>query len=223
MTEDKPILAIETSESLCSTAVYYSNEKYFQSALRDRHSHAEKLMGSIEHTLNASEITVKELGAIAVSSGPGSFTGLRIGMSAAKGLALGAGLAIIAVPTFEALAMQISEYLTLGSDFIIANKVNSEEIYYARFQVVANKTIFVDNLQVIKKADIELKSGILQFGNAFLDENKEKGSLRNIISPDAVHIARWARTHGKNLANYDYDYLEPDYHKNFIIKAKKHV
>ena len=98
MTEDKPIMAIETSESLCSTAVYFSDKKYFQSVLRDKHSHAEKLMGSIEHTLNAAEITVRELGAIAVSSGPGSFTGLRIGMSAAKGLALGAGLAIIAVP-----------------------------------------------------------------------------------------------------------------------------
>ena len=223
MNEDKPILAIETSESLCSTAVYFSDEKYFQSVLKDKHSHAEKLMGSIEYCLNAAEVEVKGLGAIAVSSGPGSFTGLRIGMSAAKGLALGAGLLIIPVPTFEALAMQISEYLITDSDFIIANKVNSEEIYYARFQVVANKTIFVDNLQVIKKADFEQKNGILQFGNIFLDENKENGSPRNIISPDAVHIARWARTYGKDLATYDYDYLEPDYHKNFIIKAKKHV
>jgi tRNA threonylcarbamoyladenosine biosynthesis protein TsaB len=223
MTEDKPILAIETSESLCSTAVYFSDEKYFQSVLRDRHSHAEKLMASIEHSLNSAGISVKDIGSIAVSSGPGSFTGLRIGMSAAKGLALGADLAIIPVPTFEAMAMQISEYLNLDSEFIIANKVNSEEIYYARFQVIANKTIFVDNLQVIKKTDFKGKTNTLQFGNVSLNENRENRIMRNIISPDAVHIARWANTYGKNLATYDYDYLEPDYHKNFIIKAKKHA
>ena len=221
MSEVKPILAIETSESLCSTAVYFSDEKYFQSILKDKHSHAEKLMGSIEYSLNAAGITVRDLDSIAVSSGPGSFTGLRIGMSAAKGLALGAGLAIIAVPTFEALAMQISEYLDVSSDFIIANKVNSEEIYYARFQVNANKTIFVDNLQVLKKVDFVAKKGILFFGNVLLDRDNDKRKIRNIISPDAVHIASWAKKFGKDLAKYDYDYLEPDYQKNFIVKAKR--
>ena len=223
MTEDKPFLAIETSESLCSSAVYFSDKKYFQSVLKDKNTHAEKLMGAIEFSLNSAGTKIKDLEAISVSSGPGSFTGLRIGMSVAKGLALGAGLPIIPVPTFEAMAMQISEYLNEGSEFIIANKVNSEEIYYARFQVNANKTIFVDNLQVLKKADIEVKKGILQFGNVFLDKNNEIRDIRNIISPDAVHIALWAKRYGMKLATYDYDYLEPEYLKNFIVKAKKHA
>ena len=223
MTEDKPIFTIETSESICSTAVYFSDKKYFQSVLKDKNTHAEKLMDSIQFSLSSARITTKDLEAIAVSLGPGSFTGLRIGMSAAKGLALGAGLPIIPVPTFEAMAMQISEYLNEGSEFIIANKVNSEEIYYARFQVNANKTIFVDNLQVLKKANIEVKKGILQFGNVFLHKNNEIRTIRNIISPDAVHIAVWAKKYGMKLATYDYDYLEPEYHKNFIVKAKKHA
>ena len=223
MTSTKPILAIETSESLCSAAVYFSDEKYFQSVLNDKYSHAEKLMDSIERSLNTAGTTVKDIDSIAVSSGPGSFTGLRIGMSAAKGIALGAGLSIIPVPTFEALAMQISEYLNVGADFIIANKVNSEEIYYARFQVNVNKTIFVDNLQVIKKADFERRDNTLLFGNLFLDESNRNGTIRNIVSPDAVHVAKWAHKYGKGLATYDYDYLEPEYHKNFLVKAKKHA
>lgn len=223
MADDKPILAIETSESLCSTAVYFSDEKYFQSVLNDKYSHAEKLMDSIEYSLNAAGIKLNDVESVAVSSGPGSFTGLRIGMSAAKGLALGAGLSLIAVPTFEALANQIAEYLNIGEEFVIANKVNSEEVYYARFQVNANKTIFVEDLDVIKKSDFEQKTETLTFGNVILDKNIENRTVRNIISPDAVHIAKWARMYGKGFATYDYDFLEPDYHKNFIFKAKKHA
>jgi tRNA threonylcarbamoyladenosine biosynthesis protein TsaB len=221
MIEDKPILAIETSESLCSTAIYFSDGKYFQSILSDKHSHAEKLIDSIVFSLGISGVDINDLGSIAVSSGPGSFTGLRIGMSAAKGLALGAGLPIIAVPTFEALALQISRYLQDGAEFIIANKVNSEEIYYAMFKVIANKTIFVEELKVIKKTDFERKTSTLVFGNVFWNENKEKKTDWLVTSPDAVHIARWAKIFGKEIATYDFDYLEPDYHKNFLIKAKK--
>lgn len=223
MTENKPILAIETSESLCSTAVYFSDERYFQTALRNKLSHAEKLMDSIVFSLKISGIGISDVSSIAVSAGPGSFTGLRIGMSAAKGLALGAGLSIIAVPTFEAMALKISESLEEGSDFIIANKVNSEEVYYASFKFNANKAIFVDELKVIKKSDFQTKTGILVFGNVFWENNIGKKINWNVTAPDAVHVAKWAKTFGQNLATRDFDYLEPKYHKNFVIKVKKHV
>jgi tRNA threonylcarbamoyladenosine biosynthesis protein TsaB len=223
MTENKPILAIETSESLCSTAVYLSDEIYFHSTFRDKHSHAEKLMDSIEFSLKISGFEIGDLSSIAVSAGPGSFTGLRIGMSAAKGLALGAGLPIIAVPTFEAMALQISESLQEGSEFIIVNKVNSEEIYYASFKVIANKAIFVEELKVIKKSDFQTKAGAFVFGNVFWGNNMGKKIILNVTAPDAVHVARWAKTFGQKLATYDFDYLQPEYHKNFVIKVKKHA
>jgi tRNA threonylcarbamoyladenosine biosynthesis protein TsaB len=222
MAENKPILAIETSESLCSTAVYFTDERYFQSTIKDRHSHAEKLMDSVEYSLKISGIEMGELGTIAVSAGPGSFTGLRIGMSAAKGLALGAGLPIIAVPTFEAMALQISESLQEGSEFIIANKVNSEEIYYACFKVIANKAIFVEELKVIRKSDFQTNTGTLVFGNVFWENNIGKKLKWNVTAPDAVYVARWAKIFGQKLATRDFDYLEPEYLKNFVIKVKKH-
>jgi tRNA threonylcarbamoyladenosine biosynthesis protein TsaB len=223
MTEDKPILAIETSESLCSTAVYLSNERYFQSIIRDKLSHAEKLIDSIEFSLKISGFKIGECSGIAVSAGPGSFTGLRIGMSAAKGLALGAELPIIPVPTFEAMALQISEYLEEGNEFIVANKVNSEEAYYASFKVIANKAIFVDKLKVIKKSDFQINTSTLVFGNVFWENNIRNKINWNVTAPDAVHVARWAKTFGQKLATNDFDYLEPKYHKNFVIKVKKHV
>jgi tRNA threonylcarbamoyladenosine biosynthesis protein TsaB len=223
MAENKPILAIETSESLCSTAVYFTDERYFQSTIKDRHSHAEKLMDSVEYSLKISGIEMGELGTIAVSAGPGSFTGLRIGMSAAKGLALGAGLPIIAVPTFEAMALQISESVQEGSEFIIANKVNSEEIYYACFKVIANKAIFVEELKVIKKSDFQTNTGTLVFGNVFWENNVGKKLKWNVTAPYAVYVARWAKIFGQKLATRDFDYLEPEYLKNFVIKVKKHA
>jgi tRNA threonylcarbamoyladenosine biosynthesis protein TsaB len=223
MTENKPILSIETSESLCSTAVYFSEARYFQSIIKDKLSHAEKLMDSVEYSLKISGMDIGEVDTIAVSAGPGSFTGLRIGMSAAKGLALGSGLPIIAVPTFEAMALQISESLQEGSEFVIANKVNSEEIYYACFQVIANKAIFVDELKVIKKSDFQKKSGTLVFGNVFWGDSTGKKINWNVTAPDAVHVAKWAKIFGQELATRDFDYLEPDYHKNFVIKVKKHA
>jgi tRNA threonylcarbamoyladenosine biosynthesis protein TsaB len=223
MTENKPILAIETSESLCSTAVYFSDEKYFQSIIGDKYFHAEKLIDCVEYSLKISGMEIGELGTIAVSAGPGSFTGLRIGMSAAKGLALGAGLPITAVPTFEAMALQISESLSDGSEFIIANKVNSEEIYYARFKVNVNKAIFVEELKVIKKSDFQTNIGKLVFGNVFWENNAGKKINWNVTAPDAVYVAKWAKIFGQKLATRDFDYLEPEYHKNFVIKVKKHA
>ena len=223
MIENKPILAIDTSESLCSTAVYLSDERYFQSIIRDKLSHAEKLMDSIAFSLKIAGLEINDLSSIAVSAGPGSFTGLRIGMSAAKGLALGAGLPIIAVPTFDAMAMQISESLQEGSKFIIANKVNSEEVYYASFKVIANRAIFVDKLKVIKKSDFQTNTGTLVFGNVFWEYNIGKKINWNVTAPDAVHVAKWARIFGQKLETYDFDYLEPEYHKNFVIKVKKHA
>ena len=108
MNKFKPILAIETSETICSAALYYSNEKYFASAIKLKHSHSEKLFEIIEFLFQQAEINRDEISSIAVSGGPGSFTGLRIGMAAAKGIANGTGVPLIIVPTFEALAYQLS-------------------------------------------------------------------------------------------------------------------
>lgn len=219
MNEDGPILAIETSESFCGAAVYFSDDKYFQSVLKDKHSHSEKLIGSVDYVLKSSGVQLSDLSAVAVSAGPGSFTGLRIGMSAAKGLAFGAGLSIIPVPTFEALAMQISEYLSEDEEFIIANKVNSDEMYYAKFQVKLNKVIFAENLKILKSNDLKKKDLHVIFGNVISSFNNEKEKTQNVTAPDAVYVAKWAKLYGEKLRTNDFDYLEPNYLKNFIIKV----
>jgi tRNA threonylcarbamoyladenosine biosynthesis protein TsaB len=215
MNEIKPFLAIETSGSLCSVCAYFNEEKYFELNISLKHSHAERLFILTDQVVALSQVNLKDYEGIAVSSGPGSFTGLRIGMSAAKGLALGANLPIYSVPTFEALALHISNYLPEGTEFAIAVKVNTLEIYFARFYVKSNNYIFTENLQIITYAEFLQKTkNLLVFGNTGQNSVTER-----ITAPPGSGIARWARLNGKGI--FDYDFIEPNYMKNFIIKEKK--
>jgi tRNA threonylcarbamoyladenosine biosynthesis protein TsaB len=208
----KPLLAIETSQSLCSTCIYYNDDHFFHSAINLKNAHAEKIFNLIDHVLKTAGTSFTSLESVAVSSGPGSFTGLRIGMSAAKGIAFGAGLPIIPVPTFDALAMQISSYLGEGQEFVIANRVNMEELYYAKFKVFNNSFIFTEKLKIIKREELDLSSkSTLFFGNA--------SGIGKTASPDALSVARLSRDSGLNSI-HDFDNLEPGYMKNFIVKEK---
>ncbi len=225
MKNEKPILAIETSESLCGASVYFNEKKYFEVKINLKNAHAEKLFEGIDFVLKNAKVEAGNLEAVAVSMGPGSFTGLRIGMSAAKGLAFGSGLPVIPVPTFEALALQISQTMPEGACFIIANKVNMEEIYYAKFQIKSNNYIFADDLTILNHQNfVDKAAGCPVFGNVALtnllgDENRKV----YLAAPDAGFVARWAKNYGSNLVTFNYDYLEPNYLKNFIIKGRKNV
>jgi tRNA threonylcarbamoyladenosine biosynthesis protein TsaB len=227
MLTDQPILAIETSQSLCSTCVYFSKDKYFEINFKLKNAHAEKLFDSIDYVLNSSKIKINEIGIIAVSSGPGSFTGLRIGMSAVKGIGFGSSLPVIPVPTFEALAFQICDYVADDTEFVIANKVNVEEIYFAKFKKDISGPVFIEKLQVINHKEAEEKSaGTLIFGNALLDSGNNLLKTRrgsSISSPGARYLAEWSIHFGEKKILYNYDYLEPVYIKNFVVKEKKDV
>ncbi len=219
MSENKPILAIETSQQICGVCLYFDEEKNYDFSLSLKHSHSEKIFELIDKVFNTSASSINQVSSIAVSSGPGSFTGLRIGMSAAKGLAFGSSLPIIPVPTFEAMALQLCDSLSEGTTFTIANKVNAEELYFARFQIKGNSYIFEENLQIIKQSElIKEADKELIFGN--FNENSEITS--DIFSaPSPKYIAKWAKIFGSNLLTFNYDLMEPNYLKELIIKGMR--
>lgn len=225
MNKEKPILSIETSGSLCGACLYFSDDRYFEADFQLKNAHAEKLFETIDFVLKSAGIVTGDLGAIAVSSGPGSFTGLRIGMSAAKGIAFGANLPIVPVPTFEALALELSSILPENMEFIIANKVNIEEIYYAKFQIKSNNFIFVHNLRIINYGELNKLAGSTRvFGNV-LPEILKRDDMKkmDISSPSPKFVAKWSRENGDEHLIFNFDYLEPNYLKNFIIKEKKNA
>lgn len=102
------ILCIESSGINCSVALTENGKIIAEkSENTGQFSHAEKLHVFIEDVLQNTKMTVNDLQAVAVSSGPGSYTGLRIGVSAAKGLCFALQIPLIAIPTLQTLAVQV--------------------------------------------------------------------------------------------------------------------
>lgn len=100
------ILAIETATRLCSVAVGRDGTMLCERELEsDKHIHAEKVNVFIDEVISEAGLTLSDLDAVAVGIGPGSYTGLRIGLSAAKGLCFGLEVPIIGISTLETLAV----------------------------------------------------------------------------------------------------------------------
>ena len=97
------ILNIETSTPVCSVALAENDKILALRESSEEKSHAGNLAVFIEEILNEKKISVKDLDAIAIGKGPGSYTGLRIGVATAKGLAYGAKIPLIAVSTLETM------------------------------------------------------------------------------------------------------------------------
>ena len=95
------ILNIETSTTVCSVSLSKGGNLISFKEINNGYTHAENLHVFIEEVIKEASITLKDLDAIAISKGPGSYTGLRIGVSAAKGLAYSLNIPLIALDTLE--------------------------------------------------------------------------------------------------------------------------
>lgn len=125
------VLGIETATWTASIGVIDGQSVLAERSLRVTGSHAQTLLPLIDDTLGAAGTALAELGLIAVSIGPGSFTGLRIGLSVAKGVALATGVALIGVPTLEAMALAAGPRTGLVCPLLDARK---HEVYGACFR-----------------------------------------------------------------------------------------
>lgn len=141
------ILSIETSTSICSVAVHREGDLVSFAELNEPGAHAERLMLLVEQVLEQSRIGFADLDAIAVSEGPGSYTGLRIGVSTAKGLAFGLDKPLIGVNTLQALASAIP--LEEGDLAIPVLDARRMEVY---------REVFDWKLDSISKLDAEVLS-----------------------------------------------------------------
>ena len=135
------ILNIESSTTNCSISLANNGKLISVREFNEKnYSHSTKMHSFIEEVLKNSNISVNKLSAIAVSSGPGSYTGLRIGVSAAKGLCYALQIPLISVPTLKVLARQIN---IKGKDLIIpVLDARRDEVYSAvynsKYELVRN-------------------------------------------------------------------------------------
>jgi len=215
------ILCIETSTTNCSVALAVDGKvKAIREENNQKFSHAEKLHVFIEEVLRETNINKNQLDAVAVSKGPGSYTGLRIGVSAAKGLCFVLVIPLISTLTLEVLAQQV----TCDDCYIIPLlDARRMEVYSAVFNSE-------------KKQIRETKAEILD-KNSFLEYLKERKTIfigdgsnkfealcnhKNAVFykdgiPSATDMAIMAEAKYKISDTENVAYFEPFYLKEFIL------
>ncbi len=130
------ILGIDSSGLVASAALLCEDILVGEYTIHNKKTHSQTLLPMIEAMLKMADFSVKELDAIAVAAGPGSFTGLRIGASTAKGLGQALSIPLIAVPTLEGLAYNLT-----GADALVCAMMDARrnQVYYAIYEV--NETL----------------------------------------------------------------------------------
>ena len=125
------ILGIETATSLCGVGLAGDEGFVADYRILRGYTHAERLPEAVEKVMKDAEVPADKLDGIAVSIGPGSFTGLRIGLGMAKGLAFGMGKALITVPTMDGLISQVPGLSEWACVMLIARKC---EVYQGLYR-----------------------------------------------------------------------------------------
>jgi tRNA threonylcarbamoyladenosine biosynthesis protein TsaB len=220
------ILSIETSTSVCSVAVHQDGLLVSLFEINESGAHAEQLMGLIEEVLASARISYSGLDAIAVSEGPGSYTGLRIGVSTAKGLAFGLNKPLIAVNTLQALAS--ASPAGPGDLVIPILDARRLEVYREVFDQGGNS---VDGLRAEVLAEDSFENFFEKGKVYFLGDAVEK--VKSVIhNPNAVFLEDLAvSAKHMGLISYkkflraefaDIAYFVPNYLKEFkALQSKK--
>ena len=223
------ILGIETATQICSTALIGNDSLMAEYRLNIKNAHAGKLVGAIEKILQDADIKVQELSGIAVSIGPGSFTGLRIGLSVAKGLAMPDAIPLVAVPTLTALASQAPV-----ADGVVCPLIRSrvKEFYVALYQ----RRQFVDeqfeDVHVLQMDELHnfIPENALLIGDIHALQKQGFNLSGFQTAPQQYSllsgytIARLGAALVSQGRMEDLDTLEPLYHQDFIAgKPKKSV
>jgi len=224
------ILCIESSTNICSVALFKGNRCINTKLSTDEKSHATLLTVFIEEILNESETNPSEIDAVAISMGPGSYTGLRIGVSAAKGICYGASAKLIAVNTLELMAQTIMESVENKSDAIFAPMIDARrmEIYSSFFDKDRNvlKDISADIIDENSYSEF-YKDNKLYIGGNGAAKCKEVIKSENVILVDNIYpsadkMGTLALEKFNNNIFEDVAYFEPFYLKDFVVtKSKK--
>ncbi len=138
----KPLLlALETATDVCSVALFAGESLCFEAILQRGRIHAEQLTPLIANALERCALQAAELDAVAVSMGPGSYTGLRVGVSTAKGLVEATGARLIGVPTLEALAASVTPYALPGDVVVPLLNSRRAEVYTAAYRIASDASL----------------------------------------------------------------------------------
>ena len=223
------ILHIETSTNVCSVAVSEDSQVIFQ---QDDHSglgHAEKLGTMVDEALSFTDNHAIPFDAVAVSCGPGSYTGLRIGVSMAKGICYGRDLKLIAVPTLELLCVPVLLREIPEEDALLCPMLDARRMeVYAGIYNRALKPVREIGADIVTE---ETYKEYLEAHPVYFFGNGAKKCMATINHPNAHLIegieplAKWMQPLAeRRLLNEQFEdvaYFVPYYLKDFVAKLPK--
>ena len=219
------ILNIETSTTLCSVAISVNGKVVAFKEEDKGYTHAENLHVFIEKVLTEAKLTPKDLNAVAVGSGPGSYTGLRIGVSAAKGLAYALNIPLIAVNSLQIMANSAIKKNKENDLYCPMLDARRMEVYCALF----NKDLeFVKetSAQIVSEEEFSFftnEKPVCFFGDGmpkckFILEKIPNSYFLDNIKPSAIALSDLSYSKFTNSQFEDTAYFEPFYLKDFLIK-----
>jgi tRNA threonylcarbamoyladenosine biosynthesis protein TsaB len=223
------ILNIETATEICSVSLAENGKLIALKEDTEGQLHAKLLTVLIEEMFREKKICIKELNAVAVSKGPGSYTGLRIGVSAAKGIAYAADIPLLAVNTLQAMALGVSKSQDFEAETWFCPMIDARrmEVYTAFFDLQNNlrRDIAAEIIDENSFNEILKDRKIVFHGNGAAKCNKI------IQSPNAIFIENMGCS-ASNMVELSYHafqnkqfadiaYFEPFYLKDFIATVPK--
>ena len=227
------ILCLETATPVCSVAL---NSACCTLAMREtegQNAHSEKITNFIREVMEEAKIDYPQLDAVAVSQGPGSYTGLRIGVSTAKGICYAADLPLMAIDTLEAMAYGMKEKLAsqIGPDDLLVPMIDARrmEVYASIFDADLNKINDTAALVIDEHSfeDLRKDHRLWLFGDGApklskLFENQPNINIIDGFKPSAAYMKVLAERALQQQQFVDVAYFEPFYLKDFIA-GKPHV
>ena len=220
------ILNLETSSTNCSVCVAKDGVILSMKELNSaNYSHAEKLHIFIEEVMQEASLKMEDLEAVAVSKGPGSYTGLRIGVSAAKGLCYALGIPLISISTLKSMASQVK----IKNDEVLIPVLDARrmEVYSSVFDNELNE-IRETKAEIIDEHSFQdyINKKHVHFLGSGAEKIKELFPLEMItyhceVVPTAKEMAAIS-SDKYNIADFeDVAYFEPYYLKDFVMQTKK--
>ena len=225
------ILHIETSTDVCSVAVSQDGASIFSKEDFKGPSHATELGVFVDEALSFADSHAIPVDAVAVSCGPGSYTGLRIGVSMAKGICYGRSIPLIGIPTLEVMCVPVLLYRDLPEDALLCPMIDARrmEVYAAVYDraLRVKREIGADIVDENSYSDFLAEHPVYFFGNGAA-KCKDKLQHPNARFLDDIHpLAKWMFPLAeKAMAQGKFDdvaYFEPFYLKEFVASKPKNL
>ncbi len=222
------LLLIETSTEVCSVALSAGESIISYRVVREAKSHARVIALLVNEVLEEGGMTVDKCDAIVVSEGPGSYTGLRVGVSIAKGLCYGANKPLIAVSSLELLARLATKDGDILPGSVIVSMIDARrmEVYAAKFDSSCNPVSPVEAVILDETSfSAELSKGPVIFAgegaHKFMNVINNPNAHFSLIDADARGMVKSALKKYYKGDFVDVAYFEPFYLKDFVAGITK--